>query len=185
MGQVSAPVPLSVLTLHFSTMQSSKRRQSTPIPIPTIDLTEEDSRDSSRSSSTLSGSSSQEGQNSSTELGTEETESRDMGMALEYQVRMGPTLLPHLGCCSFSCIPSPTCPSLCAQAVMTLGCSYPSGTALGLQEGAVQGWALPVLLVGLAKPPRAPEARAWHTPGWQRAVPCRDMQLHVQETFLG
>ncbi|XP_033923005.1 DNA (cytosine-5)-methyltransferase 3B isoform X2 [Melopsittacus undulatus] len=66
-------------------LRSSKRRQSSAIPIPTIDLTEEDSRDSSRSSSTLSGSSSQEGQNGSTELGTEETESRDVGMALEYQ----------------------------------------------------------------------------------------------------
>ncbi|XP_062479791.1 DNA (cytosine-5)-methyltransferase 3B isoform X1 [Pezoporus occidentalis] len=66
-------------------LRSSKRRQSTPISIPTIDLTEEDSRDSSQSSSTLSGSSSQEGQNGSTELGTEETESRDAGMALEYQ----------------------------------------------------------------------------------------------------
>ncbi|XP_061217359.1 DNA (cytosine-5)-methyltransferase 3B [Neopsephotus bourkii] len=66
-------------------LRSSKRRQSAPIPIPTIDLTEEDSRDSSQSSSTLSGSSSQEGQNGSTELGTEETESRDVGMALEYQ----------------------------------------------------------------------------------------------------
>ncbi|XP_033923004.1 DNA (cytosine-5)-methyltransferase 3B isoform X1 [Melopsittacus undulatus] len=71
------PTPLRV--------RSSKRRQSSAIPIPTIDLTEEDSRDSSRSSSTLSGSSSQEGQNGSTELGTEETESRDVGMALEYQ----------------------------------------------------------------------------------------------------
>ncbi|KFQ44657.1 DNA (cytosine-5)-methyltransferase 3B [Nestor notabilis] len=66
-------------------MQSSKRRSSASIPIPTIDLTEEDSRDSSRSSSTLSGSSSQEGQNGSAELGTEESESRDVGMALEYQ----------------------------------------------------------------------------------------------------
>ncbi|KAM9528056.1 DNA (cytosine-5)-methyltransferase 3B [Guaruba guarouba] len=66
-------------------LRSSKRRQSASIPIPTIDLTEEDSRDSSRSSSTLSGSSSQEGQNGSTELGTEETESRDVGLVLEYQ----------------------------------------------------------------------------------------------------
>ncbi|NXK80963.1 DNM3B methyltransferase, partial [Amazona guildingii] len=66
-------------------LRSSRRRQSASIPIPTIDLTEEDSQDSSRSSSTLSGSSSQEGQNGSTELGTEETESRDVGLALEYQ----------------------------------------------------------------------------------------------------
>ncbi|XP_069657455.1 DNA (cytosine-5)-methyltransferase 3B isoform X1 [Haliaeetus albicilla] len=66
-------------------LRSSKRRSAPSIPMTTIDLTEEDSRDSSRSSSTLSGSSSQEGQNGSTELGAEEPESRDMGMALEYQ----------------------------------------------------------------------------------------------------
>ncbi|NXD66620.1 DNM3B methyltransferase, partial [Eolophus roseicapillus] len=66
-------------------LRSSRRRRSSSIPIPTIDLTEDDSQDSSRSSSTLSGSSSQEGQNGSTELGTEETESREVGMALEYQ----------------------------------------------------------------------------------------------------
>uniref|UniRef100_A0A8B9Z7Z6 DNA (cytosine-5-)-methyltransferase n=1 Tax=Buteo japonicus TaxID=224669 RepID=A0A8B9Z7Z6_9AVES len=65
--------------------RSSKRRSAPSIPVTTIDLTEEDSRDSSRSSSTLSGSSSQEGQNGSTELGAEEPESRDVGMALEYQ----------------------------------------------------------------------------------------------------
>ncbi|NXW42533.1 DNM3B methyltransferase, partial [Nyctiprogne leucopyga] len=64
-------------------LRSSKRRPATSVPV-TIDLTEDDSRDSSQSSSTLSGSSSQEGQNGSTELGAEETESRD-GMALEYQ----------------------------------------------------------------------------------------------------
>ncbi|KFP03979.1 DNA (cytosine-5)-methyltransferase 3B, partial [Calypte anna] len=63
-------------------LRSSKRRSATSVPV-TIDLTEEDSQDSSRSSSTLS--SSQEGQNGSTELGTaEETESRDVGL-LEYQ----------------------------------------------------------------------------------------------------
>ncbi|KAM6243186.1 DNA (cytosine-5)-methyltransferase 3B isoform 4-T4 [Spheniscus humboldti] len=67
-------------------LRSSKRRLATSIPVTTIDLTEEDSRDSSRSSSTLSGSSSQEGQNGSAELGAEEPESRDAGMALEYQV---------------------------------------------------------------------------------------------------
>ncbi|XP_029864536.1 DNA (cytosine-5)-methyltransferase 3B isoform X1 [Aquila chrysaetos chrysaetos] len=66
-------------------LRSSKRRSAVSIPMTTIDLTEEDSRDSSRSSSTLSGSSSQEGQNGSTELGAEEPESRDVGMALEYQ----------------------------------------------------------------------------------------------------
>ncbi|XP_052639269.1 DNA (cytosine-5)-methyltransferase 3B isoform X2 [Harpia harpyja] len=66
-------------------LRSSKRRSAASIPMTTIDLTEEDSRDSSRSSSTLSGSSSQEGQNGSTELGAEEPESRDVGMALEYQ----------------------------------------------------------------------------------------------------
>ncbi|KAM7090810.1 DNA (cytosine-5)-methyltransferase 3B [Ciconia maguari] len=66
-------------------LRSSKRRPAASIPMTTIDLTEEDSRDSSRSSSTLSGSSSQEGQNGSAELGAEEPESRDMGMALEYQ----------------------------------------------------------------------------------------------------
>ncbi|NXN72065.1 DNM3B methyltransferase, partial [Himantopus himantopus] len=66
-------------------LRSSKRRSTTSIPVTTIDLTEEDSRDSSRSSSTLSGSSSQEGQNGSAELGAEEPESRDAGMALEYQ----------------------------------------------------------------------------------------------------
>ncbi|NXL46083.1 DNM3B methyltransferase, partial [Podilymbus podiceps] len=65
-------------------VRSSKRRPAAPVPV-TIDLTEEDSRDSSRSGSTLSGSSSQEGQNGSAELGAEEPESRDMGMALEYQ----------------------------------------------------------------------------------------------------
>ncbi|NXS47254.1 DNM3B methyltransferase, partial [Balaeniceps rex] len=66
-------------------LRSSKRRSAASIPMTTIDLTEEDSRDSSRSSSTLSGSSSQEGQNGSAELGAEETEGRDAGMALEYQ----------------------------------------------------------------------------------------------------
>ncbi|KAM9218777.1 DNA (cytosine-5)-methyltransferase 3B isoform 2-T2 [Leptosomus discolor] len=66
-------------------LRSSKRRSATSIPVTTIDLTEDDSRDSSRSSSTLSGSSSQEGQNGSAELGAEEPESRDVGMALEYQ----------------------------------------------------------------------------------------------------
>ncbi|NXT87281.1 DNM3B methyltransferase, partial [Anhinga rufa] len=66
-------------------LRSSKRRTATSMPVTTIDLTEEDSQDSSQSSSTLSGSSSQEGQNGSSELGAEETESRDAGMALEYQ----------------------------------------------------------------------------------------------------
>ncbi|OWK56607.1 DNA (cytosine-5)-methyltransferase 3B [Lonchura striata] len=65
-------------------VRSSRRRSAVPTPV-TIDLTEEDSQDSSRSSSTLSGSSSQEGQNGSADLGAEEAESRDMGMALEYQ----------------------------------------------------------------------------------------------------
>uniref|UniRef100_A0A8C3QSU5 DNA methyltransferase 3 beta n=1 Tax=Cyanoderma ruficeps TaxID=181631 RepID=A0A8C3QSU5_9PASS len=65
-------------------VRSSRRRSAVSTPM-TIDLTEEDSQDSSRSSSTLSGSSSQEGQNGSAELGAEESESRDMGMALEYQ----------------------------------------------------------------------------------------------------
>ncbi|XP_056363041.1 DNA (cytosine-5)-methyltransferase 3B isoform X2 [Oenanthe melanoleuca] len=64
--------------------RSSRRRSAVSTPV-TIDLTEEDSQDSSRSSSTLSGSSSQEGQNGSAELGTEEAESRDMGTVLEYQ----------------------------------------------------------------------------------------------------
>ncbi|XP_069728144.1 DNA (cytosine-5)-methyltransferase 3B isoform X2 [Phaenicophaeus curvirostris] len=63
----------------------SSRRRLASIPMTTIDLTEEDSRDSCRSSSTISGSSSQEGQNGSAELGAEEPESRDVGMALEYQ----------------------------------------------------------------------------------------------------
>ncbi|NXT34935.1 DNM3B methyltransferase, partial [Pelecanoides urinatrix] len=66
-------------------LRSSKRRPAVSIPVTTIDLTEEDSRDSSQSSSTLSGSSSQEGQIGSAELGTEEPESRDAGTALEYQ----------------------------------------------------------------------------------------------------
>ncbi|NXX14828.1 DNM3B methyltransferase, partial [Podargus strigoides] len=66
-------------------LRSSRRRPATSTPVATIDLTEEDSQDSSRSSSTHSGSSSQEGQNGSAELGTEEPESRDMGMVLEYQ----------------------------------------------------------------------------------------------------
>ncbi|NXC15449.1 DNM3B methyltransferase, partial [Corythaeola cristata] len=65
--------------------RSSKRRSATSVPVATIDLTEEDSRDSTQSSSTLSGSSSQEGQNGSTELGAEEPESRDSRTALEYQ----------------------------------------------------------------------------------------------------
>ncbi|NXF37088.1 DNM3B methyltransferase, partial [Nyctibius bracteatus] len=65
-------------------LRSSRRRSAASVPIPTIDLTEEDSRDSSQSSSTLSGSSSQEGQNGSAELGTEEPESRER-LALEYQ----------------------------------------------------------------------------------------------------
>ncbi|NXN09038.1 DNM3B methyltransferase, partial [Indicator maculatus] len=65
-------------------LRVSKRRSAAP-PLVTIDLTEEDSRDSSRSSSTLSGTSSQEGHNGTTELGTEEQESRDVGTALEYQ----------------------------------------------------------------------------------------------------
>ncbi|KAM6052858.1 DNA (cytosine-5)-methyltransferase 3B isoform 2-T3 [Theristicus caerulescens] len=78
--------PNSVETLRDlpTPLRSSKRRLAASIPV-TIDLTEEDSRDSSRSSSTLSGSSSQEGQNGSAELGAEEPESRDAGMALEYQ----------------------------------------------------------------------------------------------------
>ncbi|NXL37874.1 DNM3B methyltransferase, partial [Glaucidium brasilianum] len=66
-------------------LRSSRRRLATSVPITTIDLTEEDSRDSLQSSSTLSGSSSQEGQNGSTDLGAEEPESRDAGTALEYQ----------------------------------------------------------------------------------------------------
>uniref|UniRef100_A0A8C5JK67 DNA (cytosine-5-)-methyltransferase n=1 Tax=Junco hyemalis TaxID=40217 RepID=A0A8C5JK67_JUNHY len=65
-------------------VRSSRRRSAVPTPV-TIDLTEEDSQDSSQSSSTLSGSSSQEGQNGSADLGAEEAESGDMGMALEYQ----------------------------------------------------------------------------------------------------
>ncbi|NWV82809.1 DNM3B methyltransferase, partial [Dasyornis broadbenti] len=78
--------PRSVETLRDlpTPVRSSRRRSAMPTPM-TIDLTEEDSQDSSRSSSTLSGSSSQEGQNGSAELGAEESESRDMGMALEYQ----------------------------------------------------------------------------------------------------
>ncbi|NXD84448.1 DNM3B methyltransferase, partial [Halcyon senegalensis] len=65
-------------------LRVSKRRLASSIPVATIDLTEEDSQDSCRSSSTLSGSSSQEGQNGSAELGAEEPESRD-GVVLEYQ----------------------------------------------------------------------------------------------------
>uniref|UniRef100_A0A8C8A6C7 DNA (cytosine-5-)-methyltransferase n=1 Tax=Otus sunia TaxID=257818 RepID=A0A8C8A6C7_9STRI len=66
-------------------LRSSRRRLATSVPITTIDLTEEDSQDSLQSSSTLSGSSSQEGQNGSADLGAEEPESRDAGTALEYQ----------------------------------------------------------------------------------------------------
>ncbi|KAM6404247.1 DNA (cytosine-5)-methyltransferase 3B isoform 1-T1 [Rhynochetos jubatus] len=66
-------------------LRGSKRRSAASVPMTTIDLMEEDSRDSSRSSSTLSGSSSQEGQNGSAELGAEEPESRDTEVALEYQ----------------------------------------------------------------------------------------------------
>ncbi|NXV75592.1 DNM3B methyltransferase, partial [Atlantisia rogersi] len=62
-------------------LRSSKRRSAAAVP---MDLTE-DWRDSSRSSSTLSGSSAQEGQNGSAELGTEEAESRGAGTPLEYQ----------------------------------------------------------------------------------------------------
>ncbi|KFO53217.1 DNA (cytosine-5)-methyltransferase 3B, partial [Corvus brachyrhynchos] len=78
--------PRSVETLRDlpTPVRSSRRRSAMSTPV-TIDLTEEDSQDSSRSSSTLSGSSSQEGQNGSAELGAEESESRDMGTALEYQ----------------------------------------------------------------------------------------------------
>ncbi|NXC44515.1 DNM3B methyltransferase, partial [Penelope pileata] len=65
-------------------LRSSRRRPAVPV-LTTIDLTEEDSRDSSQSSSTLSGSSSQEGTNSSAELAAEEPESRDAGVVLEYQ----------------------------------------------------------------------------------------------------
>ncbi|XP_065501605.1 DNA (cytosine-5)-methyltransferase 3B isoform X3 [Caloenas nicobarica] len=65
-------------------LRSSKRRSAASVPV-TIDLTEEDSQDSSRSSSTISGSSSQEGPNGSAELGAEEPESRDAGMNQEYQ----------------------------------------------------------------------------------------------------
>ncbi|KAJ7417463.1 DNA (cytosine-5)-methyltransferase 3B [Pitangus sulphuratus] len=76
----------SVETLRdLRTPVRSSRRRSAMSTLPIIDLTEEDSRDSSQSSSTLSGSSSQEGQNGSAELGAEESESRDVGMALEYQ----------------------------------------------------------------------------------------------------
>ncbi|KAF4795832.1 DNA (cytosine-5)-methyltransferase 3B [Turdus rufiventris] len=76
--------PRSVETLRDlpTPVRSSRRRSAVSTPM-TIDLTEEDSEDSSRSSSTLSGSSSQEGQNGSAELGAEESESRDT--ALEYQ----------------------------------------------------------------------------------------------------
>uniref|UniRef100_U3JS43 DNA methyltransferase 3 beta n=1 Tax=Ficedula albicollis TaxID=59894 RepID=U3JS43_FICAL len=78
--------PRSVETLRDlpTPVRSSRRRSAVSTPV-TIDLTEEDSQDSSRSSSTLSGSSSQEGQNGSAELGAEEAESRDMGTVLEYQ----------------------------------------------------------------------------------------------------
>ncbi|KAI6074033.1 DNA (cytosine-5)-methyltransferase 3B [Aix galericulata] len=65
-------------------LRSSRRRSAMPV-LTTIDLMEDDSRDSSQSSSTLSGSSSQEGQNGSAELAAEEPESREAGIALEYQ----------------------------------------------------------------------------------------------------
>ncbi|NXM69669.1 DNM3B methyltransferase, partial [Serilophus lunatus] len=65
-------------------VRSSRRRSAVSTPL-TIDLTEEDSQDSSRSSSTVSGSSSQEGQNGSAELGADESDNRDVGMSLEYQ----------------------------------------------------------------------------------------------------
>ncbi|NXI40591.1 DNM3B methyltransferase, partial [Galbula dea] len=65
-------------------LRVSKRRSATSATM-TIDLTEEDSQDSSRSSSTLSGSSSQEGQNGSAELGAEEPENSDVRTVLEYQ----------------------------------------------------------------------------------------------------
>ncbi|NWQ82054.1 DNM3B methyltransferase, partial [Columbina picui] len=75
-------------------LRSSKRRSAASVPM-TIDLTEEDSQDSSRSSSTISGSSSQEGPNGSAELGAEEPESRVAGMDQEYQVRGVQVLLLH------------------------------------------------------------------------------------------
>ena len=98
-GSLLPPAPLPTFPPRSRpapcTAQSSKRRPAAAVPVATIDLTEEDSRDSSRSSSTLSGSSSQEGQNGSAELGAEEPDGRDAGMALEYQVRRGQTLLPR------------------------------------------------------------------------------------------
>lgn len=90
----AAPCSQWVLT-PLPPAQSSRRRTAVPV-LTTIDLTEEDSRDSSQSSSTLSGSSSQEGQNGSTELVAEEPESRDAGIALEYQVDRGAVLFQHL-----------------------------------------------------------------------------------------
>lgn len=104
-----------------SPAQSSRRRSAMPV-LTTIDLTEDDSRDSSQSSSTISGSSSQEGQNGSAELAAEEPESREAGIALEYQVRGAP--------CSAA---SPLCasPSPCAGQWEGSGSLSP-----------VSGWAL-------------------------------------------
>lgn len=97
-GPCFPPTPLSTSLPHSgsspSAVQVSKRRSASAIPVATIDLTEEDSQDSCRSSSTLSGSSSQEGQNGSAELGAEDPESRD-GIVLEYQVRRGKTAPAH------------------------------------------------------------------------------------------
>lgn len=124
-----------------SPAQSSRRRSAMPV-LTTIDLTEDDSRDSSQSSSTISGSSSQEGQNGSAELAAEEPESREAGIALEYQVRGAP--------CSAA---SPLCasPSPCAGQWEGSGSLSPvSGWAL-LQHRAV------CAVHGAAALPTAPE----------------------------
>ncbi|KAK2529189.1 Dnmt3b [Columba livia] len=82
--RIKEPNSVEMLRDLPAPLRSSKRRSAASVPV-TIDLTEEDSQDSSRSSSTISGSSSQEGPNGSAELGTEEPESRDVRMDQEYQ----------------------------------------------------------------------------------------------------
>lgn len=112
--------------------------------LTTIDLTEDDSRDSSQSSSTLSGSSSQEGQNGSAELAAEEPESREAGIALEYQVRGAP--------CS-AASPLPASPSPCAGQWEGSGSLSPLSGWAPLQHRAV------CAVHGAATLPTAPEHR--------------------------
>uniref|UniRef100_A0A8C0GVI9 PWWP domain-containing protein n=1 Tax=Chelonoidis abingdonii TaxID=106734 RepID=A0A8C0GVI9_CHEAB len=66
-------------------IRCSKRRVAMSVQVPLIDLTEEDSKESSQSSNTMSASSTQEDQNRSPELFIGEQESRVAGEVVEYQ----------------------------------------------------------------------------------------------------